>query len=68
MKDFTAEAMETLSHHSWPGNVRELRFAVERAVVMCRGDRITVRDLPQSARGDEPAGGGAARAPRQRAV
>ncbi len=41
------------------GNVRELRFAIERAVVMCHGDRITVRDLPQSARGDEPAGGGA---------
>jgi DNA-binding NtrC family response regulator len=52
ISDFTAEAMETLLHHSWPGNVRELRTAMEHAVVLCRGDRVTVRDLPASVRGD----------------
>ncbi|MCU0788984.1 MAG: sigma-54 dependent transcriptional regulator [Verrucomicrobia bacterium] len=50
VSDFTAEAMETLLHHSWPGNVRELRTAMEHAVVLCRGDRISVRDLPASVR------------------
>jgi DNA-binding NtrC family response regulator len=50
IKDFTAEALEALIHHSWPGNVRELRAALEHAVVVCRSDRITLRDLPASAR------------------
>jgi DNA-binding NtrC family response regulator len=55
VKDFTAEALEALINHSWPGNVRELRSALERAVVLCRGDRITVRDLPASVRSEGPA-------------
>ncbi|MDB6111038.1 MAG: zraR 2 [Pedosphaera sp.] len=55
VKDFTAEALETLINYSWPGNVRELRTAIEHAVVLCRGDRITLRDLPPSTR----SGGGA---------
>ena len=50
VKDFTVEALETLIGYSWPGNVRELRSALEHAVVLCRGDRITVRDLPPSVR------------------
>jgi DNA-binding NtrC family response regulator len=50
VKDFTADALETLINYAWPGNVRELRSALERAVVLCRGDRITVRDLPGTLR------------------
>jgi DNA-binding NtrC family response regulator len=33
-----------LSYH-WPGNVRELKNAVERAVIMARGELITVEDI-----------------------
>jgi DNA-binding NtrC family response regulator len=44
--DFTADAMELLMSYSWPGNVRELRTAMESAVVLCRGQRISARDLP----------------------
>jgi DNA-binding NtrC family response regulator len=58
VRDFTAEALETLIHHRWPGNVRELRTAIEHAVVLCRGDRITVRDLPPSVRGNDAAAPG----------
>jgi DNA-binding NtrC family response regulator len=36
---------------SWPGNVRELRTAIEHAVVLSRGERIALRDLPLSVRG-----------------
>jgi DNA-binding NtrC family response regulator len=36
-----------LSYH-WPGNVRELKNAVERAVIMARGSKITVKDLMQN--------------------
>lgn len=51
VRDFTMDAMEALLNYSWPGNVRELRTAIEHAVVLCRGDRITARDLPPSVRG-----------------
>jgi len=44
--EFTAEASELLMNHSWPGNVRELRTAIEHAVVLCRGEKVSARDLP----------------------
>jgi len=43
---FSEEAMRRLMAWSWPGNVRELEHAVERAVVLCRGERIEVEQLP----------------------
>ena len=48
LNDFTVDALEALMNFSWPGNVRELRTAIEHAVVLARGDRITSRDLPPS--------------------
>lgn len=39
-------ALEALSAHPWPGNVRELGHALESAVLMTDGDRITLDDLP----------------------
>src|SRR5882724_10735836 len=48
---FTADALEALMNYSWPGNVRELRTAIEHAVVLCRGEKISARDLPPSVRG-----------------
>lgn len=40
-------AMHTLQQYHWPGNVRELVNVIERAVVLCKGDRITTADLPE---------------------
>jgi DNA-binding NtrC family response regulator len=51
VNDFTLDALEALMNFSWPGNVRELRTAIEHAVVLCRGERISLRDLPPSVRG-----------------
>ena len=34
--------------YSWPGNVRELENVIERAMVMCPGQVITVEDLPKN--------------------
>ncbi len=51
VNDFTLEALEALMNFSWPGNVRELRTAIEHAVVLCRSERISLRDLPPSVRG-----------------
>jgi DNA-binding NtrC family response regulator len=62
VNNFTPEAMELLLRYPWPGNVRELRTAIERGVVLCRGERITARDLPPALRG-APAGAPAAAAP-----
>jgi DNA-binding NtrC family response regulator len=42
----------------WPGNVRELENAIERAVLVAKGQEITVGDLPESVR--EGGGGDAA--------
>jgi two-component system response regulator AtoC len=50
VKDINPEAMEALLGYAWPGNVRELRTAMEHAVVLCRADHISVRDLPQTVR------------------
>lgn len=50
INSFTPDAMEALLRHRWPGNVRELRTSIEHAVVLCRGDRISLRDLPPSVR------------------
>ena len=51
----TPDAMQALAAHEWPGNVRELRNAVERMVVLARGDRLTLRDLPPNLREGAPA-------------
>ena len=42
---FDQEALRTLDRHPWPGNVRQLENCVRRAVIMCEGKRLTVRDL-----------------------
>jgi two-component system response regulator HydG len=45
VKGFTPQAMDRLIRYAWPGNVRELMNAVERAVVMTRGDFLTEEDV-----------------------
>jgi len=44
----TAEAKHLLVGHDWPGNVRELRNAIERAMILEEGSRITPASLPIS--------------------
>src|SRR5919206_2117191 len=43
--DFDTAAWDWILSYHWPGNVRELKNAVERAVIMARGDKIGVNDL-----------------------
>lgn len=44
----TPEALNAMMEYSWPGNVRELENVIERAVVLCRGDAITLDLLPDN--------------------
>lgn len=46
VRTVSADAMTTLMSYRWPGNVRELEHAIERAVILARGDSIRVRELP----------------------
>ena len=39
VKTVSADAMTALMNYSWPGNVRELEHAIERAVIVARGDQ-----------------------------
>ncbi len=40
------QAYIQMSNYHWPGNVRELQNALERAVLMCRGESIEANHLP----------------------
>lgn len=40
------QAYERMFSYDWPGNVRELQNAIERAVLLCKGDCIEVEHLP----------------------
>jgi DNA-binding NtrC family response regulator len=47
------EAIGAIERYAWPGNVRELKNALERCLVLCRGEEIDVADLPEEvARGE----------------
>ena len=45
-RDFTPEVLQALQGHDWPGNVRELEHVIERAVILCAGERIESVQLP----------------------
>lgn len=47
IRGFTTDYVEMLQQYHWPGNIRELRNAIERAVVICPGESISVLDLPE---------------------
>jgi DNA-binding NtrC family response regulator len=46
IKGIDEEAMKAIMDYPWYGNVRELSNVIERAVVLCNSDTITLRDLP----------------------
>ncbi len=67
IKEFSSENGKNIEHidekcraalyaYNWPGNVRELRNCIESAVVMCKGNTITLNDLPPTLRSNSDEG------------
>ena len=44
--EIVPEALAAMRKYSWPGNVRELINVIERAMLLCDGEVITLDDLP----------------------
>ncbi|MGC8937388.1 MAG: sigma-54-dependent transcriptional regulator, partial [Thermodesulfovibrio sp.] len=38
-------AMEALFNYHWPGNIRQLETVIERAIIICEGEKITLKDI-----------------------
>jgi len=49
--NLSKEAVDLLIKYNFPGNVRELENIIERAVVLCRSEEITIKDLPNVVKG-----------------
>ena len=47
IREIAGEAMTALMNYDWPGNVRELENVMERAVILCPYDTITIECLPK---------------------
>ncbi|MEO8878276.1 MAG: sigma-54 dependent transcriptional regulator [Polyangiaceae bacterium] len=46
IEEISDEALRRLVSYAWPGNVRELENVIERAVVLCDGNKIEAKHLP----------------------
>ena len=55
VRTFSPEALQVIRAHGWPGNVHELAEAIERAVIVCRGQRIEPNHLALNCREANPA-------------
>ena len=58
IRNISRLTMRMFQTYDWPGNVRELQNVVERAVILCEGDTLSVDatwlklEAPRQARGD----------------
>ncbi|MDI6752908.1 MAG: sigma-54 dependent transcriptional regulator [Thermodesulfobacteriota bacterium] len=46
IQGLSPEAYRFLTNYQWPGNVRELRNILERAFILCEGEKIEPENLP----------------------
>lgn len=53
IRGFDDKAVSRLTEFDWPGNIRQLKNVIERAVILCETDQITVKELPIPGEADE---------------
>ncbi len=61
LRGIADEVLDRLVGYHWPGNVRELENVIERAVILARGDRLGLQDLPDNVARPAPDGSDGAR-------
>jgi NtrC-family two-component system response regulator AlgB len=54
LEGLSAEAVACVRAYSWPGNLRELRNAIERGVILAKGEKLSPEDFPAELRGQNP--------------
>lgn len=50
IRSLLPEALDALLAYAWPGNIRELENTLERAVILCLGEQISLREMPTPVR------------------
>jgi transcriptional regulator with GAF, ATPase, and Fis domain len=48
IKTLAPEVMRSFQRYDWPGNIRELENVLERGVILCQSDTLTLKELPQA--------------------
>lgn len=43
--DIDEKALQALMNYNWPGNIRQLETLIERAIIICEGEKITLKDI-----------------------
>jgi NtrC-family two-component system response regulator AlgB len=51
LEGLSPEAVACVRAYNWPGNLRELRNAIERAVILSKGEKLSPDDFPSELRG-----------------
>ncbi len=46
--EFSERAYDQMLNYNWRGNVRELQHVIERAILLCKGGRITELNIPKN--------------------
>jgi DNA-binding NtrC family response regulator len=56
IKEIDSTAINALAGYNWPGNIRQLESVIERAVIMCDTETITLKDIKSELRYAESSG------------
>jgi len=46
VKEIDPRVLQVFRDYAWPGNIRELENVIERGVIFCKGDTLTLDNLP----------------------
>ncbi|HSL41766.1 MAG TPA: helix-turn-helix domain-containing protein, partial [Desulforhopalus sp.] len=57
LEGISDECLALLCRYPWPGNVRELENAIERGIILMRGNVLTEKSLPLTVLQAQPRGG-----------